>query len=331
MAFPCGSKVREINWFKILIRVHFALDVRTHPPLIFTFPPPPVHPRVRSTSPAPLGLHNTASDDESVISDIEHSPVQRHTTQFRRTHNAEDSEITIRGRPSPDEKANSHIVTGKELLLNITPYAYLDDARFAAFSPSAKATFSSLKAEKASIEAMLAVCSTGIPPPTPPEVHSSEAPDSYAIMKTLAPLEGLSLPSSGAETEGALTRMQQLAATLATFKSRLPNRTLNVDLRTLNLHLALRTSEILACSEAMWEWVVEFQETRFKQKQNVRSRSGSVNGLNGSAPVPRNNQVPDLVRDAIEDLTRADFDGLLTQFNLYVIFLAKFLFWMTNQ
>ena len=267
------------------------------------------------------------------MSDIEHSPIRGHTTQFKKTHNTEDSQANIRGMPS-DDKADSHIVTTQGLLLNTTPYAYLDDARFAAFSPSAKATFS-LKAEKASIEAMLAIYSTGIPPPTPPnfptEGHSSKAPDSYAIMKALASLEGLPLPSKEVEAKSALARMQQLATMLATFKSRLPNRTLRVDLRTLNFHLALRTSEILACSEAMWEWVVEFRETKLKEKQNVRSRSGSVNGLNGSASVPRNKQPPDPVQDAIEDLTRADFDDLLSQFNLYVIFLANFVLEMTNQ
>ena len=266
------------------------------------------------------------------MSDIEQSPIRRHTTQFKKTHNTENSQANIRGMPS-DDKADSHIITTQGLLLDATPYAYLDDARFAAFSPSAKAMFS-LKAEKVSIEAMLAIYSTGIPPPTPPnfptEGHRSKAPDSYAIMKALASLEGLPLPSE-VEARSALARMQQSATMLATFKSRLPNRTLRVDLRTLNFHLALRTSEILACSEAMWEWVVEFRETKLKEKQNVRSRSGSVNGLNGSASVPRNKQPPDPVQDVIEGLTRADFDGLLNQFNLYVIFLANFILEMTNQ
>ena len=42
----------------------------------------------------------------------------------------------------------------------------------------------------------------------------------------------------------------------------LPNPALDVDLRSLNLHLALRVKEIVACAEAMWEWVCEFQERR---------------------------------------------------------------------
>lgn len=81
----------------------------------------------------------------------------------------------------------------------------------------------------------------------------------------------------------------------------------------------------------MWEWVLEFQEIKIKEKQNGRSRSGSVNGLNGSAPVPRDSHPPDPVKKAIEDLTRADFDGLLTQFNLYVAPLVNLALEMTDQ
>jgi hypothetical protein len=40
--------------------------------------------------------------------------------------------------------------------------------------------------------------------------------------------------------------------------SRVPNTTLNYDLKSLGLHLALRAAEILACSETMWEWVSEY-------------------------------------------------------------------------
>lgn len=83
--------------------------------------------------------------------------------------------------------------------------------------------------------------------------------------------------------------------------SRLPTSTLNIDLRTLNLHLALRAQEILACSESMWEWVVEFQ----------RTSETSVPSL--TAP---NNWASDVTRCTILEMTRDDFDHLLNNFAL---------------
>jgi hypothetical protein len=53
--------------------------------------------------------------------------------------------------------------------------------------------------------------------------------------------------------------------------SRLPSTTLNHDLKSLNLHLALRTAEILACSEAMWEWVLEYRALDEAWRSSSRS------------------------------------------------------------
>ena len=83
--------------------------------------------------------------------------------------------------------------------------------------------------------------------------------------------------------------------------SRLPTTTLNIDVRTLNLHLALRTKEILACSESMWEWVEAFQKASKK----------SIPPLN----VPSSWSL-DVTRCAILEMTRDDFDQLLSNFTL---------------
>ena len=80
--------------------------------------------------------------------------------------------------------------------------------------------------------------------------------------------------------------------------SRLPTTALNIDLRTLNLHLELRAKEIIACSESMWEWVKEFQR-RY--------------GPNFKAP---GNGSLDMTRCAILEMTRDDFDLLLNNFTL---------------
>jgi len=83
--------------------------------------------------------------------------------------------------------------------------------------------------------------------------------------------------------------------------SRLPTTALNIDLRTLNLHLALRAKEILACSESMWEWVEEFQ----------RTSETSIPRLNGPS-----NWSMGVTRCAILEMTREDFDHLLNNFTL---------------
>jgi hypothetical protein len=73
----------------------------------------------------------------------------------------------------------------------------------------------------------------------------------------------------------------------------LPNPTLNVDLKFLNLHLALRVKEIVACAEAMWEWVSELQT----------GRTGRMN-------------LTDEAYAKIMALTRYQFDELLLNFEL---------------
>jgi hypothetical protein len=75
---------------------------------------------------------------------------------------------------------------------------------------------------------------------------------------------------------------------------RLPNPALDVDLRSLNLHLALRVKEIVACAEAMWEWVSEFQ-MRGPRKGKEKE---------------------DGVYAVILELTRARFDELVLRFEL---------------
>ena len=83
--------------------------------------------------------------------------------------------------------------------------------------------------------------------------------------------------------------------------SRLPTiTTLNSDLRTLNHHLALRSKEIIACSESMWEWVEQFQR-----------ESATIPNLNNLS-----NWSLDLARCAILEMTRDDFDLLLNNFTL---------------
>lgn len=86
-----------------------------------------------------------------------------------------------------------------------------------------------------------------------------------------------------------------------------PLQEMTCDVRTLNMHLALRVQEILACAEEMWRFVVDYQEKNLgtyspppqpTHRAHVRSRS--------HRPFHE-----DLLR-----LRREDFDGMLTRFRL---------------
>lgn len=97
--------------------------------------------------------------------------------------------------------------------------------------------------------------------------------------------------------------------------SRLPNTTLNIDLRTLNLHLALRAKEVIACSESMWEWVLEYQANALVQRDG-RNRSASVGTYMMGVDVSASSSSLDLTRNVILEMTRDDFDLLLNNFEM---------------
>lgn len=87
---------------------------------------------------------------------------------------------------------------------------------------------------------------------------------------------------------------------------RLPNTYLHLDVRSLNLHLALRAAEVRACAEPMWEWVLEYQAKR-RAMQRQRSRAS----LTAFSDIGRHG--PD---DEVAMLAREDFDELLTRFDM---------------
>ncbi|KAG6814225.1 hypothetical protein H0H92_015340 [Tricholoma furcatifolium] len=104
----------------------------------------------------------------------------------------------------------------------------------------------------------------------------------------------------------------------------LPNTTMHLDLKTLNLHLSLRAAEIIACSETMWECVQALQALKKREREsrvptrNTRAGSGSVEMparksttslLSAKEPVDAN-------EEAIASLTREEFDGLINKFEM---------------
>lgn len=117
-------------------------------------------------------------------------------------------------------------------------------------------------------------------------------------------------------------------------KSRLPNQTLHIDLRTLNLHLAIRAKEVLACSESMWEWVLEYQAKVQAQEKLARPRSVSFEAshpyISQTSIVSGNSSIStESTKSALLEITRDDFDYILSNFELYV-FCDLFFFYLTQ-
>jgi hypothetical protein len=100
----------------------------------------------------------------------------------------------------------------------------------------------------------------------------------------------------------------------------LPNQRLKFDLQSLNLHLSIRVTEILACAEAMWEWVCNFQDLqqphRGQQSHTHMYRDYSMmRNVHSGEKAGTHRFSNELI-----GLSRAEFDVLLTRFELCVCF-----------
>ncbi|GLB38376.1 hypothetical protein LshimejAT787_0502410 [Lyophyllum shimeji] len=141
------------------------------------------------------------------------------------------------------------------------------------------------------------------------------------IIKHSSPYITLDESRSSALSPSVKTGFPSLTSAKSKRGPTLPNTTMHLDLKTLNLHLALRVAEILACSESMWEWVQQYQAEAAAQKAaRVRPfRSGTE--TNEMAPrksiaSASSRDSSDSMRNSILDLTRDDFDGLLSKFEM---------------
>lgn len=96
---------------------------------------------------------------------------------------------------------------------------------------------------------------------------------------------------------------------------------MHLDLKALNLHLALRAAELVACSESMWEWILEYQAEARSQKASkptVRPlRSGTIDVQpRESFTSSSGGRSSGSIRASILDLTRDDFDSLVNKFDM---------------
>jgi len=240
-------------------RLLFYLDVRTHPPLLYTFPPMPIKPEEEEEEDRVDEDHTLLPSESEPDTDEARDAVIKRPKRPRSTKSKKSSGSNSSGpAPFSDENGefseNHRWLSMQALLLNQSPYVTLDESRTFGYSPPRKVAFP------------------------------------VKVIK-----------------EGSNPAFRRA--------SRLPNTTLNIDLRTLNLHLALRAKEVIACSESMWEWVLEYQDSALAQSDG-RNRSGSVGAYMGGVDVAASNSSLDLTKNVILEMTRDDFDLLLNNFEM---------------
>lgn len=246
--------------------------------------------------------------DEDARDAIIPNPSGRHLPAKRgRKASHSSSHSRVEGTASPtraddEDTEDTRWITMRNLVKSDSPYVSLDGSRASALSPAVKASSS------------VPISQTKVPGLTPGPEPSGEPSEHSPI---------------GPETPTPASVLSARALTATRKKNQLPNTTFNMDVRTLNLHLSLRVSEILACSESMWEWVLEYQKEVRAQKAEMaakraqRSRSGSLENaqarrslfasLNGSTVTAESSQ-----KNSIVEMTREDFDELLSRFEMCV-------------
>lgn len=132
-----------------------------------------------------------------------------------------------------------------------------------------------------------------LPPPSSFEYRHYNSASSTSLSPSIAPSIVPSVAPSVASSSSSTSTIVQHdsgkgrpgftvpeGANLGPF----PGQNAEIDIRSLNLHLRVRVVEILGCSEAMWDWVKEFQrqerekEKKRKEQQKPRTRQGVGGG-----------------------------------------------------
>ncbi|KAK0483713.1 hypothetical protein IW261DRAFT_975986 [Armillaria novae-zelandiae] len=243
-----------------LLGMYFR-DVRTHPPIIFAFPPL-VPKQAKHEEHDSHSEHGHDSDpDEEARNAINPFPARPPPPPKDQRRGRSVSAISPLGA-THNALGEDRWISVQNLLHKTSKYVSLDDSKTAGLTPRSAKSIPTNK--------VLSSDTSSIPPKKPPP-------------------------------------------------NRLPNTKLHIDLRTLNLHLALRTAEILGCSEAMWEWVLECQrEARRKRRDSdvaSKKRSRSVDAIRHlrEATVEQDPNDPNAM---IEDMTREEFEALLLRFDM---------------
>lgn len=69
---------------------------------------------------------------------------------------------------------------------------------------------------------------------------------------------------------------RSIGSKATSYLSRLPNTTFDLDLQSLTLHLSQSVTEVLECREAIWEYLVEEKRARVKRMANVGATASNM-------------------------------------------------------
>ncbi|KAF5385672.1 hypothetical protein D9757_005548 [Collybiopsis confluens] len=302
-----------------ILGLHFK-DLRTHPPVFFTFPPMPVIERPPSSHSPFIHFVDPDQDARDAIRPTPTPPAAINTSanpiRSRKDSNAGSPPLVspITGTPPPTSRTayfegradneHEHWISMQQIIKKESPFIVYDGSRLSAFSPSTRASFLSYsKAQTPNLAANLESRKDDVEKKDGDDVdRDGDGTDTVRGKSDTIRAKVVQVPQS-----------HQL-------RFRLPNTTMNIDLRSLNLHLALKVTDILACSETMWEWVVEHQERLKKQKRTQetktagRPRSRSIDPNHTPRRHKERERSVDQTMAVIAELTREDFDDLLRRF-----------------
>jgi hypothetical protein len=194
------------------------------------------------------------------------------------------------------------LICGHHILHHTQEYVILDESAVAPGTMTAR--------QRASTSS-LHLASAASNPATPTQ---NKFPSTSSFLSSDASLFSEEQSTSTAPT--AYTHIATEDYDPASWLNTLPIQRLKFDLQSLNLHLSMRVTEILACAEAMWEWVCEYQDARrchrgqhHTHKEHSHLRSAYLGERSGA----------DKFSAELVGMSRAEFDVLLTQFELCVL------------
>ncbi|KAI9443139.1 hypothetical protein H4582DRAFT_1160245 [Lactarius indigo] len=190
-------------------------------------------------------------------------------------------------RKYPDKTGPVTVIGGRHILHQAQQYVLLDESAVAPGTKTAR-------------QKTTPTTTTSHLPTSPGTPTKSSFPPTSSRVSSEASL--FSEERSNSTTTTAYSHAVGEDMNMASWFNTLPNQRLKFDLQNLNLHLSMRIMAIIACTEAMWEWVCEYQDTR-RQPQMYKGNSQSRPA--GDA---------DRFRTELVGMSRPEFDVLSTRF-----------------
>lgn len=241
-------------------------NVRSHAPIMFMFPPPDL---------APVKRQLLQSTGDTSYSDGELRSAQQSRNCFDKT-----GSVTVIG--------------GHHILYQAQQYVLLDESAVAPGTKTARQ-----KATPTTTPSYLPTTTSSAGTPT-----KNNFPSLSSFVSSEASLFSEERSTSTATT--AYSHAVGEDTNMANRFNTLPNQRLKFDLQSLNLHLSMRITEILACAEAMWEWVCEYQDARRSHRGQPQTHRGNFQSrLAGDA---------DSFCTELVGMSRSEFNVMLTRF-----------------